>query len=221
MLDVAPTLNDTQVLEFCKQGYLMLEAVVPDSINRRVSGIYRRSPLRRGRRAARSKMTVCCGRPWFVGRCAAQPAGGRRGALAAGEEPDNAHLDVQPSGQVTAFGAGMAPRRLLALRPRAESPAGVLLSAGHPAGAGTHRGAARFPLPVQPGQVHGPLSQHQMGGCTRPRRRGRSSSPCTRSGTGGRRPPRRASGTCSSTCTGAWRRPSATGSSSPISTSTT
>ena len=37
MPDVAPTLNDTQVLEFCKQGCLMLEGVVPDSINRRVS----------------------------------------------------------------------------------------------------------------------------------------------------------------------------------------
>ena len=37
MPDVAPTLNDTQVLEFCKQGYLMLEGVVPDSINRRVA----------------------------------------------------------------------------------------------------------------------------------------------------------------------------------------
>ena len=37
MPDLAPTLNDTQVLEFCKQGYLMLEGVVPDEINRRVT----------------------------------------------------------------------------------------------------------------------------------------------------------------------------------------
>ncbi len=33
--DCAPTLTDTQVLEFCKQGFLMLERVVPDDINRR------------------------------------------------------------------------------------------------------------------------------------------------------------------------------------------
>jgi hypothetical protein len=31
--DCEPTLTDTQVLEFCKQGFLMLEGVVPDEIN--------------------------------------------------------------------------------------------------------------------------------------------------------------------------------------------
>ncbi len=30
-----PTLTDSQVVEFCKQGFLMLEGVVPDDINRR------------------------------------------------------------------------------------------------------------------------------------------------------------------------------------------
>ena len=34
--DCEPTLADTQVLEFCKQGFLMLEGVVPDEINRRM-----------------------------------------------------------------------------------------------------------------------------------------------------------------------------------------
>ena len=33
--DCEPTLTDTQVLEFCKNGYVMLESVVPDEINRR------------------------------------------------------------------------------------------------------------------------------------------------------------------------------------------
>ncbi|MCZ6677018.1 MAG: phytanoyl-CoA dioxygenase family protein [Candidatus Poribacteria bacterium] len=33
--DCAPTLNDTQVLEFCRNGFLMLEGIVPDEINRR------------------------------------------------------------------------------------------------------------------------------------------------------------------------------------------
>ena len=30
-----PSLTDTQVLEFCKQGYLLLPGVVPDEINQR------------------------------------------------------------------------------------------------------------------------------------------------------------------------------------------
>lgn len=35
LYDCEPTLTDTQVLEFCKQGFLLLKAVVPDEINRR------------------------------------------------------------------------------------------------------------------------------------------------------------------------------------------
>lgn len=34
--DIKPTLTDSQVLDFCKKGYLTLPAVVPDKINRRV-----------------------------------------------------------------------------------------------------------------------------------------------------------------------------------------
>ncbi len=34
--DFEPTLTDTQVVEFCKQGYLMLEGVVSEEINQRV-----------------------------------------------------------------------------------------------------------------------------------------------------------------------------------------
>ena len=37
MPDIEPTLHDTQVLEFCKRGFLMLEDVVPDEVNRRVT----------------------------------------------------------------------------------------------------------------------------------------------------------------------------------------
>lgn len=32
---IAPTLTDTEVLEFCKHGYLLLEGVVPEEINRK------------------------------------------------------------------------------------------------------------------------------------------------------------------------------------------
>jgi len=34
--DIRPTMTDSQVLDFCKKGYLLLPAVVPDKINRRV-----------------------------------------------------------------------------------------------------------------------------------------------------------------------------------------
>ena len=33
--DCAPTLDDRQVIEFCANGFLMLEGIVPDEINRR------------------------------------------------------------------------------------------------------------------------------------------------------------------------------------------
>ncbi len=35
--DCPPTLTDTQVLEFCKNGFLMLEGIVPDEINQRTN----------------------------------------------------------------------------------------------------------------------------------------------------------------------------------------
>ena len=41
---IEPTLNDSQVLEFCHQGYLMLNGVVPDEINRRVTEFIREHP---------------------------------------------------------------------------------------------------------------------------------------------------------------------------------
>ncbi|MQG25106.1 MAG: hypothetical protein FI672_03070, partial [SAR202 cluster bacterium] len=34
-IDCEPTLNDSQVLEFCKNGYLILENVVPNEINKK------------------------------------------------------------------------------------------------------------------------------------------------------------------------------------------
>ena len=42
--DIAPTLTDTQVLEFCHLGYLMLEGVVADEVNERVTEFIRQRP---------------------------------------------------------------------------------------------------------------------------------------------------------------------------------
>ena len=40
-----PTLTDTQVLEFCKRGFLMLEEVIPEDINRRTFDFMAANPL--------------------------------------------------------------------------------------------------------------------------------------------------------------------------------
>ena len=40
-----PTLTDTQVLEFCKNGFLMLEEVIPEDINRRTFDFMAGNPL--------------------------------------------------------------------------------------------------------------------------------------------------------------------------------
>ena len=42
--DCPPTLTDQQVLDFCYQGYLKLEAVVPDEVNRRTTEFLERMP---------------------------------------------------------------------------------------------------------------------------------------------------------------------------------
>ena len=42
--DCPPTLSDTQVLDFCKNGFMMLEAAVPDDINRRTTEFVDRYP---------------------------------------------------------------------------------------------------------------------------------------------------------------------------------
>ena len=42
--DCEPALSDQQVIEFCKNGFMMLEAVVPDEINRRTTAFIDRYP---------------------------------------------------------------------------------------------------------------------------------------------------------------------------------
>ena len=42
--DIAPTLTDTQVLEFCRRGYLILEGVVAQETNERVNEFIRAHP---------------------------------------------------------------------------------------------------------------------------------------------------------------------------------
>ena len=42
--DCEPTLTDQQVIEFCKNGFMMLEAVVPDEVNRQTTEFLDRNP---------------------------------------------------------------------------------------------------------------------------------------------------------------------------------
>ena len=35
--DCEPTLTDHQVIEFCQKGFIILEGVVPDEVNRRTN----------------------------------------------------------------------------------------------------------------------------------------------------------------------------------------
>ena len=116
MPDLEPTLTDSQVLEFCKRGYMMLEGVVTEEVNRQVREYLADHPYEREDGGAFEDQGLLQ-EPWFVdgvllNRQAAggrrQAAGGRRRALAAGRATRAAHLDVQPPGALTAPRANLA-----------------------------------------------------------------------------------------------------------------
>ena len=56
--DCAPTLTDTQVLDFCKNGFMMLESVVSDEINQRTDEYADANPV--------LEPTALLGERWFV-----------------------------------------------------------------------------------------------------------------------------------------------------------
>jgi len=64
--DCKPTLNDTQVLEFCKNGFLMLDGVVPDAVNRRMLDYIEAHPT--------SEPTDILLEDWFVQNVITPPA---------------------------------------------------------------------------------------------------------------------------------------------------
>src|SRR5689334_21504381 len=81
--DCEPTLTDSQVLDFCQKGFMVLEGVVPDEVNRRtlafLDGNHSMEP------------TEILGHEWFVDAvmCNPQAAGAVRSLLGA-----NFHLPV-------------------------------------------------------------------------------------------------------------------------------
>ena len=70
--DIRPSLTDSQVLDFCKKGYLILPAVVPEEINRRVvdyanEAAGRRPELRAPRRSGEIEFHLpLLEEEWFV-----------------------------------------------------------------------------------------------------------------------------------------------------------
>jgi hypothetical protein len=64
--DCEPTLDDFQVLEFCKQGFLVLEGVVPDEVNRRTVAFLEGNTC--------YEPTEILAEPWFVDAVVKNPA---------------------------------------------------------------------------------------------------------------------------------------------------
>ena len=78
--DIKPTLTDSQVLEFCQSGYLVLEGVVPDTVNERAREFLARH--------AEHTPTGILGEDWFVDNVLFNPvaAGAIRSLLGEGFE---------------------------------------------------------------------------------------------------------------------------------------
>ena len=74
--DCEPTLNDSQVLEFCKRGFLMLEGAVSDEVNRRTIDF-----LEGGQAKSRVEPTELLKQDWFVENVIAGEAAGAARSL--------------------------------------------------------------------------------------------------------------------------------------------
>ena len=130
--DCDPNLTDSQVLEFCKTGYLPLEGVVPDDVNQRVVDFMDdHAPHIEPGDFANHEPNEILDEDWFIDGVICNPGGGRRGALIAGVELRAAADHVQPPRPHARPRLRLAPRRRLAVEPRVELPAGLLLPAGH------------------------------------------------------------------------------------------
>ncbi len=75
--DCEPTLTDTEVLDFCRKGFLMLEGVVPDEVNRRAFAFLDENSY--------NQPTEILEAPWFIEHvvCNPQAAGAVRSLLGA------------------------------------------------------------------------------------------------------------------------------------------
>ena len=155
--DCAPTLTDSQVLDFCRAGFLMLEGVVPDEINTRAFDYLDEHPEHTPLQILEED--------WFVDNVILNPeaAGAIRSVLGkdfALTMPYMANHRVQCPGDRT----GVASGQRLGVYSWAGFVTGVLLSTGYTSGAwpdGDHTGVA---FSVRRWKRYEPLWQHSKFG---------------------------------------------------------
>ena len=174
--DIAPTLSDTQMLDFCRQGFLVLESVVADEINERVCEFIGRQPYAGGNGGAFEDEGLL-EQAWFVEHVLLNPqaAGAVRSLLGKNASlptwmynhqarcPKAAqtwHRDgcSRYGHQVNHLQVFYYPQDTpLELGPYHQPPTGILLSPGHAPRTRPHRSAARLAFSLQPGALDGAL----------------------------------------------------------------
>ena len=132
--DCEPTLTDTQVLKFCREGFLMLEGIVPDEINRRTFAYLDEHP-------SKGPSTIIL-EDWFRDNVLLEPASSWCGEIHTRQRCRAAGTHEQPPRAVPCTAGGLASRRGFAFWPRGQLSPGILLSAGCSRGDGANRGAA-------------------------------------------------------------------------------
>ena len=141
-----PTLNDTHVLEFCKQGYLVYEGVVPSEINRRVSEFIEKhghAPLRH--------------EDWFVENVLLNPTSGRCSTVASGRRLRSSGWSGKSSAAMSSTGAGMASGWRIKVWSRNQSFAGILLPTRHTSRTWSYRDSTGIPFPLLLAELDGTL----------------------------------------------------------------
>ena len=220
MPDIAPTLTDTQVLEFCHRGYLILEGVVAPETNERVGEFIRAHPYATGD-GGEFKDDRLLAEEWFVKEVILnrQAAGAVRSLL----------------GRQAALPTWMFTHRSTQPKPAQQWRTATAASAtGMPSTTCRYstiprtRPANSAPPKCCPARIFSSTSDRiwattAASAGLRPLRRRRApfSLPPTRSGTAVAHLPPRACAICSNTSTGAWHHRDTTGSFNPILTSTT
>ena len=99
--NIQPTLTDSEVLDFCKNGYLLLDGVVPDEINRRAVDFLDNDTY--------FEPTTILAEDWFMEGVILNPAAGGaiRSLLGGGVHHARAH--EQPPRPHAPRGATLAP----------------------------------------------------------------------------------------------------------------
>ena len=117
-----PGLRDTQVLDFCKKGYMVLEGVVPDEVNRRTVEFLDKYPSH--------EPTEILLEDWFVDSVILNEQAAGAVPLPIGPKLWAADNNEQPPRQLPLAGPGLASGWQFQTWPGAQLPAGLLLSRG-------------------------------------------------------------------------------------------